>query len=130
MNTNSIIIDYKNKKPDNYKNFNIGIIGAGNIIENSHLPIYKKNNLNVKNIYDIDLAKSKKIKEKFNIDKYSNSLDEILEDKTLDIIDIAVPAEFNKDLFLKTKNNKKNILIQKPLSDNLTSAKEIIKIRF
>ena len=128
MNINSIKIDYKNKKPDNYKNFNIGIIGAGNIVETSHLPIYKKNNLNIKNIYDIDLNKTKKIKKKFNIDNYSNTLDEILEDKTLDIIDIAVPAEFNKDLFKKIINNNKNILIQKPLSNNLTSAKEIIKI--
>ncbi len=128
MDKDLIEINYKNIKPENYKNFNIGIIGAGNIIENSHLPIYKKNGLNVKNIYDIDLKRSTKLKKKFNIEKISIHLDEILEDKSLDIIDIAVPAEFNKELFIKSIYNDKNILIQKPLSNNIYSAEEIVKI--
>ena len=128
MSKELIKIDYKNLKPKNYKKFNIGIIGAGNIIENSHLPIYTRNSLNIKNIYDIDQNKASRLKEIFNIQKLSKSLDEILEDKNLDIIDIAVPAEFNKELFKKTIHNNKNILIQKPLSNNLTSAAEILKI--
>ena len=128
MDKDLIKINYKNKKPKNFKNFNIGIIGAGNIIENSHLPIYQKNGLNIKNIYDIDNKKAKKLKKKFNIEKFSNTLEEILEDKSLDIVDIAVPAEFNKELFTKSIYNNKNILIQKPLSNNLTSAQEIVKI--
>jgi len=121
-------INYENKKPKNYKKFNIGIIGAGNIVENSHLPIYKKNNLNVKNIFDINQNKARKLKKKFKIEKYSKSLDEFLNDKSLDIVDIAVPAEFNKELFVKSIINKKNILIQKPLSNNLETAEEIKKI--
>ena len=37
---NDFDIKYKNIRPANYKNYNIGIIGAGNIVENSHLPTY------------------------------------------------------------------------------------------
>ena len=43
-------------------------MGAGNIIENSHLPIYKKNNLNFKNIFDINQKKQEN-KKKFKIEK-------------------------------------------------------------
>ncbi len=125
---NNFKINYQNKKPKNYKNFNIGIIGAGNIIENSHLPVYQQENLNVINIFDIDYTKSNYLKKKFNINKSSKNLNEILEDESIDILDIAVPAIYNKELFLKAAKKKKHILIQKPLSDNIESAQEILKI--
>ena len=124
---NNIKIKYKNYKPKNYKKFKVGILGAGNIVENSHLPIYTKENLNIVNIFDIDLSKSKKLKKKFNIDKFSTNLDEFLNDKNIDIVDIAVPAKFNKNLFLKTLKKGKNILIQKPLANNLKNASDILK---
>jgi len=124
---NNIKIKYENIKPKNYRDFKIGIIGAGNIIENSHLPIYIKEGLNIVNIFDVDLNKAKKLKKKFNIDKYSINLNEFLNDNNIDIVDIAVPAEFNKDLFLKTLKKGKNILIQKPLANNIKAAKEILK---
>ena len=49
---NNFDIEYKIPKPKNYKKYNIGIIGAGNIVENSHLPIYLKHDLNITNIFD------------------------------------------------------------------------------
>ena len=121
-------INYLNIKPKNFNHFNIGIIGAGNIIENSHLPVYMKEGLNIINIFDLDYKKSNYLKNKFNINKCSENLDDILNDKNIDILDIAVPAQFNKDLFIKAVEKKKHILIQKPLSDNIDSAYEILKI--
>ena len=123
---NDFDIKYKNIRPTNYKNYNIGIIGAGNIIENSHLPTYIEANLNITNIYDLDFKKSSYLKEKFKIKKISNSLIEFLEDKNINIVDIAVPAEHNKDIFFKVLEYDKNILIQKPLSNNILNAEEIL----
>ena len=123
---NNFEIDYKISKPKNYKNYNIGIIGAGNIVENSHLPAYSDNNLNVINIFDIDINKSIYLKNKFNIKKNSLSLEEFFQDKDIDIVDIAVPAEYNKKLFFESLKNNKNILVQKPLSNNINTAKEIL----
>ena len=67
-------ISYKNIKPNNYYKYKIGIIGAGNIVETSHLPIYKRENLHISNIFDLSLEKSKKLKTKFKIEKYSRSI--------------------------------------------------------
>ena len=120
-------IKYKNVRPANYKKYNIAIIGAGNIVENSHLPCYKEADLNVTNIYDLDLNKSIHLKNKFSINKYSKSLEELFQDKIIDIVDIAVPAEYNKELFFEASKHNKNILIQKPLSNNISEAKEILK---
>jgi len=120
-------IEYKIPKPKNYKKYNIGIIGAGNIVENSHLPTYLKHDLNITNIFDIDVNKSKSLKEKFNIKRYSKNLIEFLQDKDIDIVDIAVPAKYNKELFFETLRFDKNILIQKPLSDNMEDGVDILK---
>ena len=120
-------ISYKNLKPNNYNKYKIGIIGAGNIVETSHLPIYKRENLHISNIFDLSLEKSKKLKTKFKIDKYSRSIIEFFEDNNFDIVDIAVPAEFNEELFSLALKNHKHILIQKPLSNSIESANQIVK---
>ena len=125
---NNLKINYLNKKPKNFNHFNIGIIGAGNIVENSHLPVYQQEGLNVINIFDIDYKKSENLRKKFNINKCSKNLNEILDDENIHILDIAVPAKYNKELFNKAVEKKKHILIQKPLSDNIESAYEILKI--
>jgi len=120
-------IIYRNVRPDNCDQFKIGIIGAGNIVENSHLPTYIKEKLKVTNIFDLSKEKARNLKNRFKIDKYSNSLDEFFDDNNFDIVDIAVPAEFNEELIKKTLSKNKNILVQKPLSNNINSAKRIIK---
>lgn len=124
---NNFDIEYKIPKPKNYKKYNIGIIGAGNIVENSHLPTYLEHDLNITNIFDVDINKSKLLKDKFNIKKNSKNLDEFLQDKDVDIVDIAVPAKYNKELFFETLKYNKNILIQKPLSDNMQTGVDILK---
>ena len=103
---------YKNEKPENFDKFKIGIIGAGNIVENSHLPIYIKENLKVSNIFDLSLEKAENLKNTFKIDKFSKTLDEFFADDNFDIVDIAVPAECNEELISKVLNNNKNLLIQ------------------
>ena len=124
---NNFNIEYKITKPKNYKKYNIGIIGAGNIVENSHLPIYSEHDLNIINIFDVDINKSKTLKDKFNIKKISKNLNEFLQDKNIDIVDIAVPAKYNKELFFETLSFNKNILLQKPLSNNMQDGEDILK---
>ena len=53
LNKKNFIIDYKNKKPNNFKKYKIGIIGAGNIVENSH---------QITLLSIVDLIKENKIK--------------------------------------------------------------------
>jgi predicted dehydrogenase len=124
---NNFEIEYKILKPKNYKKYNIGIIGAGNIIENSHLPTYLENDLNITNIFDIDINKSKYLKDKFSVKKNSLSLEEFLQDKDIDIVDIAVPAKYNKELFFEVLKFNKHILIQKPFADSIKTGFEIVK---
>ncbi len=118
---------YKNKKPKSFDKYKIGIIGAGNIIENAHLPIYKKENLKVSNIFDLSQEKAENLKNKFKIDKFSKTLDEFFADNNFDIVDIAVPSEYNEELISKVLYHNKNLLIQKPLSNNFNTAKKIIE---
>ena len=85
-------IIYKNVRPNNSDQFKIGIIGAGNIVENSHLPTYIKENLKVTNIFDLSEERARNLQNRFKIDKLSKSIDEFFDNNNFDIVDIAVPA--------------------------------------
>ncbi|MBE6791583.1 MAG: gfo/Idh/MocA family oxidoreductase, partial [Ruminococcaceae bacterium] len=47
-----------------------------------------------------------------------SSLDELLSDKTVDIVTIAVPNNFHKDLAIKALRAGKNVICEKPVTLN------------
>ena len=68
----------------------IGVVGAGNISVNAHLPAYQEiDNVEVVAIADLDLDRAKEAAEKFNIPKYFDSVEAMLEGAELDAIDIC-----------------------------------------
>ena len=75
------------------KNSSIIIIGAGGIVNDAHLPAYKKAGFEVKGIYDIDKKKAKSLAEKFDINK-----------KYLVFSGIGNPESF-KEILIKNKFN-------------------------
>ena len=58
-----------------------------------------------------------------------SSLDELLSDKTVDIVTIAVPNNFHKDLSIKALRAGKNVICEKPVTLNSAELEEIIAVR-
>lgn len=106
----------------------IFVIGAGSIIEEAHLPAYQKANWTVAGIFDLNLEKSARLKELFQIKKsYDNLASMIVDAPDRVIFDIAVPASQIAGIIKKLPQNS-NIMIQKPLGETLQEAQEILRI--
>ena len=106
---------------------NIGVIGFGRIgkmhVKNLHnnLPMF-----NLKKITDPGLdLKSKKNLGNIN---YSNSVDDIISDKTIEAVVICSPTPTHFELIKKCAASKKNIFCEKPISFSENEIQEIIKI--
>ena len=68
----------------------IGVVGAGNISCNAHLPAYQNvHNAVVCAIADLDIERARKAAEKFNIPKYYGSVEEMLAAEDIDAVDVC-----------------------------------------
>lgn len=101
-------------KPEHRKK--IAICGAGGIVDGAHLPAYKKASLDVVGIFDVDNAKAKDVASRHGIKKVYSTLEELLADGAVEVVDIAVPAEAQPEIFGKVAAAKKHILAQKPFA--------------
>ena len=95
-------------KPEHRKK--IGICGAGGIVDGAHLPAYKKAGLDVVAIFDVDNAKAKDVASRHGIAKVYATLAELLADKDVEIVDIAVPAAAQPEIFAQVAAAKLSLI--------------------
>lgn len=106
----------------------IFIIGAGGIVNDAHLPAYHLAGFKVAGIYDLDAGKAKKTADKFCIPKVFISLTELLQHATPNaIFDVALPGSAIIEV-VQNLPDKSSVLLQKPMGDDMTAAKNILAI--
>ncbi len=105
----------------------IGICGAGGIVDGAHLPAYIKAGLEVVAIYDVDTAKAKEVAAKHGIPRVYSTLAELLSDSSVEIVDIAVPAAAQPEIFAQVAAAKKHILAQKPFATTVAAGELMVK---
>lgn len=109
----------------------IGLLGAGFIAENYMQSLKKVSNQSVNAVFskDINGVKSaKSFAKKWNISGYTNDLNEIILDKSIDLVIIALPNFLHKEVIVSAAKQKKHILCTKPLGLNAAEADIILKI--
>jgi predicted dehydrogenase len=108
--------------------YGIAVIGCGGITTNAHLPIYRRNGLNIVGCLDVRREQAEAFARQFNIPKVYGSLDEILDDANVAIIDIAVPATEQLAIVERAAAAGKHLLCQKPLAENFHDAKRCVAV--
>jgi len=108
--------------------FGIGIVGAGHIINWAHLPAYRKVGFSVVGIFDIVKEKAQATAGKFGVPKVYDSLDEMLGDPKVEVVDLALPPTANYNVGKSVIAAKKNLLCQKPLTMDYQEAVELVKL--
>ena len=107
-----------------YKSAIIGYGGMGNW---HHASIKEKiSRMDVKGVWYIR-PEVKETAAKNGVSFYS-SLDELLNDKELDIVTIATPNNFHKELSIACMKAGKNVVCEKPVTLNSGELEEIIKV--
>lgn len=120
-------LDYKPKLPRN-KERGIGIIGAGEIVVHAHLPAYRMAGFRVVGIYDIAKEKADQAASLFGIPHVYESLQALLRNPEIEVIDIAVPAQYQLQVLQEVTRHGKHVLCQKPLAENYADARQIVEI--
>lgn len=106
----------------------IAIVGAGTIVEVAHLPAYRMAGLEVVGLYDLDHERASRVAKDFEIEKVYDSLEEVLADERVEVVDIAVVASAQPDIVRQAIAAGKHLLCQKPFVQDLDTGRELIEL--
>ena len=102
----------------------VAIIGCGAVVEQLHLPAFKKIGLSPSVFIDIDLKRAEGLANSFDA-KYSDDHNKVLQD--FDAALISVPHSLHAPISIDLMKNKKHVLIEKPMATSLQECEEMIE---
>ena len=107
----------------------IGIIGSGFIVNDCHLPAYRKLKFNPVAIASRTKAHAETVAANHKIETIHESIDSLLADPSIEVLDIAVPPPHQPDLIREACRigTVKGILAQKPLALDYAEAVSVVE---
>jgi predicted dehydrogenase len=105
----------------------IGIVGAGAVVGAGHLPAYRRAGFNVVAIADIDLGAAQRVASEWGIPRAYASADELLEDREVEVVDIAVTPSAQPQVAAAVIASGRDVLCQKPLAPDVETAKTLVQ---
>lgn len=111
------------------KDFRIGILGAGAVVDDCHLPAYRKAGYNPVTIASRTRARAEQVAQRHGIPKVYDSIEQLLDAPSVEVLDIAVPPMHQLDLIKAAcqRRTVKAILAQVPLGRTYREAVEAVQ---
>ena len=112
------------------KDFRIGVLGSGFIVNDCHLVAYRKAGFNPVAIASRTRERAASAARRHNISKIYDLPEQLLDDASIEVLDIAVPPGAQLSLIKQACARKtvKAILAQKPLGMNYAEALEAVRL--
>ena len=105
----------------------VAVIGAGKIAERLHLPGYKETaNAEVIAICDIKKEKAERLAKMFNIPAVYTDYEKMIKESGADAISVCTPNYLHEPMAVFAANNKKHVLVEKPMSITIPAMKAMI----
>ncbi len=108
-----------------HRDVGIGVVGAGFIVRDCHLVAYAQAGFRVLGITSRTADRAREVAEARGVPRVFPSLEAMLEDPAIEVVDIAVPPAEQPAVFRRVLAGGKNvrgILAQKPLALTLAEA--------
>jgi predicted dehydrogenase len=105
--------------------YGIAFIGCGGIVNYGHIPAYRASGFNMIGGYDVNHEAAEKTVQTHGLNRVYESLDELLLDPNIKIVDIAVLPWDQREIVEKAVSSGKHLLCQKPFSTNYAEAVEM-----
>ena len=119
-------IDYLPRMPGD-RTRRIAVAGAGAIVTGAHLPAYALAGFTVGGIWNRTRDRAVAAARQFGIERVYDSIDELIADDSIDIVDIALVPEVQLEVVRAAAEAGKHILCQKPLHEQLEPAREMVE---
>ncbi|MEM2673984.1 MAG: Gfo/Idh/MocA family oxidoreductase [Candidatus Bathyarchaeia archaeon] len=110
----------------NKKIVNVGIIGAGYIAQQCHIPAYLSNpHSKIVGVADINEERLNEVRKRFNLQKTYLDYVELLE-QNIDAVSICVPTKYHSKIAIEAASRGIHILCEKPIALTLEEADAMI----
>src|SRR5438477_3284276 len=112
------------------KDYRIGILGSGFIVNECHLVSYRKAGFNPVAIASRTPGNALKVAQRHGLPKAYETYEQLLDDSSLEVLDIAVPPDAQLRLIKEAcrRGTVRGILAQKPLGMNYAEAVEAVRL--
>lgn len=112
------------------RDWRIGCAGAGFIMRDCHLVAYRQAGFNPVAIASRNPATAKAVADQHQIAAVHTTIDELLSDPQVEILDIAVPPDAQPEVIRKAVRHQqiRGILAQKPLAMSVAEARECVEL--
>ncbi len=118
-------VDYRPRLPSDRRR-GIGIIGCGQVAHEWHLPTYQQYGFNVVGAYDVRAEATIDVA-RFGVQRVYRTLDELLGDPRIEIVDIATMPDDRVALVHAALAAGKHVLSQKPFAPTLSDARQMVE---
>lgn len=106
---------------------NVGIIGTGLIARRHMFAYLKHNSVRVKSIADENADRRERFSKEFAVPSVFADYEKILEDKSINVVDICLPHYLHYEVTMKSFSVRKDVILEKPIALTLEEADEIIE---
>ncbi|MFC5253649.1 Gfo/Idh/MocA family protein [Streptomyces nigrescens] len=106
----------------------LAIVGAGAIVDVAHLPAYRSAGLEVRGLLDLDTGRAREMAERHGVPTVYASLDELLSDPGVRVVDIAVAPQAQSEIALRALEAGKHLLCQKPFVLDETTGEQLVAV--
>ena len=107
----------------------IGLVGAGRIATESHLPVLKTlDNVDVVALCDQNVRLAKEVASRFEIKNVFADLEDMLTKEKLDLVDICTPPRTHASLSIQAMEAGCHVLVEKPMATSVHEADQMIEI--
>jgi predicted dehydrogenase len=107
----------------------MGLVGCGFIAQNAHLPaLMKANGVSLDSVCERDPVVLQSVADRFNISRRFSRLDDFLNQSELDAVIIATHDPTHLAIIKACAEAGKPVLVEKPLSMNVTESAEVVQI--
>lgn len=110
------------------KTLRIGLVGVGGTAQVNHIPALRRiENVELVWLVDRDREKAERVAQKFGVPKASGRLDDLLDDESVDAVDICTPNFLHAPMAVAALEAGKHVLCERPLARNATEAHQMVK---
>jgi predicted dehydrogenase len=123
-------LDYLPRLPRR-KDYRIGCIGAGFIMRDCHLVAYRQAGFNPVAIASRTSAKAQAVAHQYGIPRCHDTIEQLLDDPTIEVLDLAVPPDTQPALIHAACLRNEHIsaiLAQKPLALSVAQARVCVEL--